>query len=118
MNAPYNADTHRPGDDWLDQLLREDARTHIDDGGFTDNVMGKLPLARKSPRGLATRFWPAIMTALASVVALFVLPGSDLFLDGFADLMVSDVTSRHAVAMLGTIAVFICVGIASAASEN
>jgi hypothetical protein len=118
MNAPYHPDTHRPGDDWLDQLLREDARGYVDDGGFTDNVMGRLPPARKTSRGLAPRLWPAVMTAIASVVALFVLPGSDLFLDGFADLMVSDVTSRHAVAMLGTIAVFICVGITGAASEN
>jgi hypothetical protein len=118
MNAPYNPNSHRPGEDWLDQLLREDARGHIDDAGFTDNVMGRLPPARKPSRGLAPRFWPAIMTALASVVALFVLPGSDLFLDGFADLMVSDVTSRHSIAMLATIAIFACIGIASAIGER
>lgn len=118
MNAPYHPDTHRAGDDWLDQLLREDARTHIDDGGFTAHVLSALPPPRKAALRIAPRLWPAIMTALASVVALFVLPGSDLFLDGFADIMVSDLTSRHAVAMLGTLAVFICVGIASAANEN
>jgi hypothetical protein len=118
MNAPYNPNSHRPGDDWLDQLLREDARGHIDDNGFTDNVMGMLPPAKQRSRGWAHRFWPAIMTVVATVVALFVLPGADLFLDGFADLMVSDVTSRHSIAMLATIAIFACIGIVSAAGER
>lgn len=118
MNAPYTPNSHRPGDDWLDQLLREDARGHVDDGGFTDSLMAKLPPPRKASRFFTLRLWPAAMTAIACVVALFILPGSDLFLDGFADLMVSDVTSPHAVAMVATIALFIWVGIASAAGET
>jgi hypothetical protein len=42
----------RPGDDWLDAVLRDDAAehasTHVDDGGFTAKIMAELPPAIES----------------------------------------------------------------------
>jgi Domain of unknown function (DUF5056) len=111
MNAPRT----QPDSDWLDSLLKEDARTYIEDAGFTGQVMQALPAQRPMKQRLR-RWVPAMAAAAGGVVALCVLPGADLFLDGVADLMVADFTSAHAVALLGTLAVF--VGIATALATD
>lgn len=111
MNAPRS----QPDADWLDSLLREDAQTYVDDTGFTGRVLQALP-APNPMRKRLRRWVPAAATAAGAVLALCVLPGADLFLDGAADLLVADFTSAHAVALLGTLAVF--VGIATAMATD
>jgi len=116
MNSPGMNNGNN--NDWLDHLLREDARTHVDDAGFADGVMAALPPKRRPLRIFARRLLPGVMTALAAWLAMGVLPGSDVFLDGVADIMASELTSPRAVAMLGTLAVFIGLAVSVAASER
>jgi hypothetical protein len=117
MNSPFPNSHPQPGDDWLDQLLREDARTHVDDAGFTEAFMQKLP-ARKSPSTQWRRWLPAMLATAAAWVAVGILPGSDVFLDGAADLIASDLTSPRVVAMVGTLVVFLGVMAAAITSER
>lgn len=117
MNAPYPNSRREPADDWLDQLLREDARGHIDDVGFTDALMRKLPAP--APAARRWRRWlPAGLTAVAAWVALCVLPGSDVFLDGAADLLAADLRSPRVVALVGTLVVFFGVIASTLISER
>ena len=116
MNSPGM--NNGPSDDWLDHLLREDARAHVDDAGFADGVMAALPAKRRPMRIFAWRLLPGAMTLIAAWLAIGVLPGSDVFLDGVADIMASELTSPRAVAMLGTLAVFVGLAISVAASER
>lgn len=120
MNSPFphSAQTGRPGDeDWLDQMLREDARTHVDDAGFTASVMTKLP-SGKSARVRWQRWLPALLAGAAAWIAIGVLPGSDVFLDGVADLLAADLTSPRVVALVGTLVVFFGVVGAAVSTER
>lgn len=117
MNAPFPKSDRQPPEDWLDQLLREDARGHVDDNGFTEAFMQTLPAKRRAT--LRWRRWlPAALAAAAAWIALGVLPGSDVFLDGAADLLTSDLTSPRAVALVGTLAVFFGAVAASITGER
>ena len=112
MNAPQNGNSP-PGADWLDALLKDDAATYVPDDGFTQRVLESMPA--KKPLRLRLRRWvPAAATGLGAVIALCVLPGTDVFLDGVADLLVADFTSAHVAALAGTLVVFIGVAIALA----
>lgn len=112
MNAPQNGNTP-PGADWLDALLKDDAATYVPDDGFTQRVLAAMP--EQKPLRMRIRRWvPAGATALGAVIALCVLPGTDVFLDGVADLLVADFTSAHVAALVGTLAVFVGVAIALA----
>lgn len=111
MNSPFPHSTHsaRSGDDdWLDQLLREDARAHVDDDGFTAALMTRLP-ARNAARMRWRRWLPALLAGVAAWLAVGVMPGSDVFLDGAADLLTADLTSPRVVALVGTLTVFFVV---------
>lgn len=116
MNSPRT--TPGQNDDWLDHLLRQDARAHVDDAGFADGVMAALPSRRRPMRIFTWRLLPGVMTLLAAWLAIGVLPGSDVFLDGVADIMASELTSPRAVAMLGTLAVFVGLAVSVATSER
>lgn len=117
MNAPFPNSDREPAEDWLDQLLREDARAHIDDAGFTDALMRELSARRNS--AVRWRRWlPAALGAAAAWVAIGVLPGSDVFLDGAADLLTSDLTSPRVVALVGTLIVFFGVVAAAVTGER
>ncbi len=117
MNSPFPDSSAQPGVDWLDQVLREDARTHVDDAGFTDAIICRLP-ARKTTSPKWNRWLPAIMGAAATLVAVGILPGSDVFLDGAADLIAADISSPRVVAMVGTLVVFLSVALAVASAER
>jgi hypothetical protein len=117
MKSPFPQTKAQFGNDWLDQILREDARSHIDDAGFTDALMSRLP-ERKSTRSTWHRWLPAMLGAAAALVAVGILPGSDVFLDGAADLVASDIGSPRVVAMLGTVVVFVSAVIAAVISER
>ncbi|MDX2220405.1 MAG: hypothetical protein SF172_15420 [Burkholderiales bacterium] len=123
MNSPFphSAQTGKPGqpdeEDWLDQMLREDARKHVDDAGFTASVMTKLPSA-KPARMRWQRLLPALLAGVAAWVAIGVLPGGDVFLDGAADLLAADLTSPRVVALLGTLVVFFGVVGAAVSTER
>lgn len=117
MNAPFPIPDRQPAEDWLDQLLREDARGHVDDAGFTDALMRELPPAHNASRRWR-RWLPAAMTAAAAWVAVVILPGSDVFLDGAADLITADLTSPRVVAMVGTLLVFFGVIAAAVSAER
>jgi hypothetical protein len=116
MNAPFPKSPSKSGEDWLDQLIREDARAHVNDAGFTDAFMQTLPPPK---RGVAWLRWlPGLMTGAAAVLAVGILPGSDVFLDGVADLIASDLTSPRVVAMIGTVVVFIAAVATAVSSER
>jgi hypothetical protein len=70
----------------LDSLLRADARTLLDDGGFSARVVGALPPAA------ATRPWigPVLVigsAAVGSLAAALLAPAGGSLLQGFADLV-------------------------------
>jgi hypothetical protein len=66
--------------DWLDRQLREDARGAIDDGEFTQRVLGALP-QRSSPRWLKSALILG-STALGGVLAALFAPIGTMVLDG------------------------------------
>lgn len=117
MNSPFPDTKAQPDSDWLDQVLREDARTHIDDAGFTDAVLRKLP-AHRLTSFKWHRWLPAILAAGGTLVAVGILPGSDVFLDGAADLVTADISSPRVVAMIGTLVVFLGIAFALASGER
>jgi hypothetical protein len=63
-------------DETLDRQLRE-AAPYIDDDGFTARVMGRLPAARREPRGLRAMILMG-MTLLGSGV-VYLLSGGGRF---------------------------------------
>jgi hypothetical protein len=98
------------GDDWMDDLLRSDARAgsdYIGDDGFTAKVMAALPAGRWSPawrRPLIIAGW-----ALVAIAALIAVPGiADSVVRGAAALVfghrlgVADVGAAIAVLVIAT----------------
>jgi hypothetical protein len=69
-----------PNGDWLDRLLREDARGAIEDGGFTYRVLGALP-ARSSPRWLKSALILG-STALGGMLAALFAPVGTMVVEG------------------------------------
>ena len=75
---------HR-NDDWLDRLLREDARHPLGDAGFTNRVMGALP-APTTPYP-AFKTWLIVgSTALGGLLAALLAPIGPLVLEGITQI--------------------------------
>ena len=72
--------------DDLDRILREHARQHLADDGFSTRVMGALPARREAARSWIT---PALVlgsTAVGAVLAVVLSPAAGTILQGFQDL--------------------------------
>lgn len=67
-----------PDDAWLDTLLRADAagQTHIEDAGFTDVLMARIP--QSAPRPAPVRRWlvPGVTIAACAATALLTPAGA------------------------------------------
>jgi hypothetical protein len=74
--------------DWLDALLREDARCGVADGGFTQQVLQALP-ARANANAWLKPVLIVASTALGSLLAALLSPLGAAIAQGLADL------SRH-----------------------
>lgn len=71
----------------LEQLLRDDARAAIDDGGFSARVLAALPARPRAPNPWLR---PALIfgsAAIGSVAAAVLAPAGASVLEGFADLV-------------------------------
>ena len=82
--------THRPDEDMLDRLLREDARREArpaDDAAFEARMLAALP----APRTSRSTWWKPMLVlgsaALGSALALAFAPGDSSLLTGFVDLV-------------------------------
>ncbi|MDY0060377.1 MAG: hypothetical protein RBU45_11240 [Myxococcota bacterium] len=71
-------------DDWLDTVLRRAGDTYLDDSGFTDRVLDRLPPRRHPalPRTLVI----LASTLLAGLVGLVLLPGGSALVGAAAEL--------------------------------
>jgi hypothetical protein len=114
-----NSQRQNPNGDWIDALLREDARGYIDDGGFTDRVTAALPVRyRFSPNRSARRLWPLAMTALACVIAFAVMPDARLILEALADPASLHLAPSATLAFAVTVGVLYWISIAGALDES
>jgi hypothetical protein len=115
MNAP----SPHPNGDWLDALLREDARGYIDDSGFTDRVTAALPIrGQLSLNGSARQLWPLAMTALACVIAFAIMPDAKLILEALADSASLHLAPSATLALAVTVGVLYWISIAGALDES
>lgn len=112
-------ETRDSSEAWIDALLRDDAHAYIADDGFTRRVTAALP-RRRAWRALRTRqFWPLFMTALASLVVLFALPGSSrMVADAVSDFGSLQLASPSTLALVVIGAMFCWLGIAGALEEK
>jgi hypothetical protein len=100
----------------LEQILSRESE-YIEDDGFTERVLAALPPRRTNGRVRALILISA--TVLAGLVALLVLPGGQVLLDAFVELMsyrplVSDVP----LAPLALVALLVCGGVAAVLTEH
>jgi hypothetical protein len=101
--------------DRLDRILRRDARTLIEDDGFSARVMGALP-SPSPARTTAQKPWltPVLVlasTAMGSMLAWLFAPGGVNAGQGFADLAARSLTpaavATLAMAVAGLIAAIV-----------
>ena len=72
-------------DDWLDRLLREDARHLLGDAGFLNGVMNALPAPTSPHHALKT--WLILgSTALGGLLAALLAPIGPLVLEGITEI--------------------------------
>ena len=116
-----NTQTDRPGDDWLDELLREDARRHVDDDGFTNRVITALlapPMYRQSGLFRFRHFWPVAMTLVACIFAFVLMPGAQVVYQGVNELVSLRGASSATLTVVVTLGLFYWLGIAGALDES
>ena len=113
-----NSRTDRPNEDWLEDMLRDDARLHIDDDGFTDRVMAVLPEYRQSSLFRLRHFWPVAMTLIACVFVFILMPGSQLVYQALTDLVSLRGTPPASLAIAVTLGLLYWLGIAGALDES
>jgi hypothetical protein len=115
MNVP----SPHPNGDWLDALLREDARGYIDDSGFTDRVTAALPVRHRfSLNGSARQLWPLAMTVLACGIAFAVIPDARFIFESLADTGSLSLAPSATLALAVTIGVLYWISIAGALDEK
>jgi len=68
---PKNLNDERELDAWLAQTLRSRS-DYIDDAGFTDGVMDRLPAGRS--RRLVQLLWVLLAVSLAGLLGLMLIP--------------------------------------------
>jgi len=76
---------HR-NDDWLDRILRDDARIALEDTGFTDRVLGALPASYEPPSPWMKPMLVIGSTALGGLLATFIAPIGPTVIEGAAEL--------------------------------
>jgi len=106
----------KANNDWLDDLLRQEA-DYVDDRGFTARVLAALPETRRA--WYASRgFILLAATVLASVAALLI-PGLASYVVGsLIDIVALKSVSAGKLAVLVPIALFYWAGLSAAAAER
>ena len=72
-------------DDWLDRMLRDDARQRLDDAGFTVSVISALPPAPQAYPWLKTALVVG-STALGGLLAALFAPIGPMVIDGIGQI--------------------------------
>lgn len=105
------------GNDWIEKLLRDDAKVELPDGGFSRRVMSSLP-ARAKPR---LWFKPLLVVgsaALGSVLAVALGPSDLSLVQGFVDLAHSRLGTPSAITGLAmSLAFLVCAIVLAAETE-
>lgn len=103
-------------DDWLDAILREDARATppVADDGFSARVLGALPPRRRRAYGWIV---PA-MAALGGAAALALFPGGTDVVDGVTHVLAWRQPSWSSLVALVPVALLYTLAIAGAWGER
>ena len=94
--------------DKLDRLLRRDAATALDDGGFAARVMQALPEARHTRSSWLTPVLVLGSTALGSALAIAFAPEGSGAIQGFFDLASRQLTPAALASLATTGALLAC----------
>ena len=105
-------------EDWLDKLLREDARQALPDGGFSSRVMSALPPATQRD----SLWWKPVLVlgsaALGSALAVLLGPSDLSLVQGFIDLAHSRIGTPSAMTGLAMSLVLVVCAVVLAAETD
>ena len=105
-------------EDWLDRLLRDDARQTLPDGTFTSRVMSALPPARKG----GSSWWKPVLVlgsaAVGSALAVILGPSDLSLVQGLIDLAHSRIGTPSALTGLAmSLALVVCAVVLAAETD-